>query len=85
MLFFSITFLSFFSIITVVPFPGSEITSTLFINISININPIPDLSNSGFVVNKGSLAFSIFVIPTPKSFISMVIKLLTVYVSCFSY
>ena len=59
-------------IFTLVPSPTFDSTSTVSINASIKENPIPDRSSSGFVVNIGSIAFSTFAIPFPRSDISTV-------------
>ena len=50
---------------TVVPLCNFDSTYKSSINISININPIPERSSSGLVVKSGSLAFSTFSMPTP--------------------
>ena len=42
------------TICTFVPFPGSDSTFKSSINASMNENPMPDRSCSGFVVNKGN-------------------------------
>ena len=61
----------FLLIVTFVPTPSTESTSTLSIKLSIIVNPIPDLSKFDFVVNNGCLASSIFSIPFPESDISI--------------
>ena len=58
------------------------------IKASMNVNPIPDLSLSGRVVYKGSMAFSIFSIPAPSSAISIWIScpclLQVIWILCIS-
>ena len=57
--------LMIFFMCTVVPRPTSDSTRTSSINASMKVNPIPERSLSGFVVNMGSMAFWISAIPTP--------------------
>ena len=71
--------LSLLDIVIKVPSLAFDTISTLSIKFSMMVNPIPDRSNSGRVVYKGSLALSIFLIPTPKSCTLMTIVFSTIF------